>query len=315
MSHNYALELKELFPDQLPGVQFVHCKTFDCHISVENCQKRHLSREPSHFLCRRCPIGSALCKDKLSDSIWLDYRQPDRCPRCHRSIMRVIGVDNKESCLCVSCWNREHEYTTNGMSARGRPLVHFIPPRLWRVGVVVKGELRYYQLKGLDLNEALLRAQWIDDGVTFHCEHPFPTAWSDEHRRWVYVARDVRGQSHVIYSTLHERQEFFSIEPTHPGQQPAEVLQLPSFGNCDYALESFYRRIEDRLGLLKVRLDALVHRRSRSSSVPADPFRRIMPEKTWVALDIICDRCKAYPLEVKRYKTDLQCRCPACDRC
>lgn len=143
----------------LPGKPMFLCGRFAASLLVSRCAsmwtEANGSGAPPERIerCRGCEVGAGHAG--AVDPSYHRLRASGACARCHRSDLRLIGMN-----VCVSCQNREYEWV-KGRNAKGKfPVTH---PEMWRrrvtalVGGVVKVVTREKTTATLELVVEMLR--------------------------------------------------------------------------------------------------------------------------------------------------------------
>jgi hypothetical protein len=280
----------------VPGKRHFSCKKLSAIMSTDECVGRHaraIAGDDRVSACRFCPIGAmhsgktdTLRAAPTSARVRI-IGSPDsdtRCTRCGRSDLRIIHSGGG---LCISCWNRQREWTL-GRNARGTEPKTFVPLQSRRVGIVVDGE-RCYRLVDQTQNDAEPIARCIremPDGLAFHDEHPGVTTWNKQALCFEY--RDRVDPSRVLLELIDGNRLYYVSVKANSLRQ-GEVAAIPSMPTTRMS----------------------VHTAAVWFDLDHDGDG-VAVTSEWRPQAMACSSCCIAQIQARRFAGVVECRCPAC---
>ncbi len=278
----------------VPGKRHFSCKKLSAIMSTDECVGRHaraIAGDDRVSACRFCPIGAThsgkvdplrAASTSAKVSIIGCSDSSTRCTRCGRSDLRIIHSGGG---LCISCWNRQREWTLC-RNARGTEPKTFVPLHSRRVGIVVDGE-RCYRLVAQTQNDAEPLARCIREmpgGLAFHDEQPGIATWNKLTLSFEY--RDRVEPSNVLLELIDDNRLYY-VSVKANSLRRGEVAATPSMSTV---------RMSARTAAVWFEMDE----------------DGVAVTTEWRPQAMICSSCCIAQIQARRFAGFVECRCPAC---
>lgn len=214
-------------------------------------------------------------------------RHPDQGTRCTRGCRSNLRLIHASGDICVSCWNRQREWTL-GRNARGTEPKTFVPLQSRRVGIVVDGE-RCYRLVVQTQNDAEPLARCIremPEGIAFHDEPPGVATWNKQALCFEY--RDRVDPSRVLLELKDgNRLHFVSVKANSLRQgEVAAIPRMPTVRMSVHTAAVWFDLDQDGDG--------------------------VAVTSEWRPQAMACSSCCIAQIQARRFSGVVECRCPAC---
>lgn len=214
--------------DILPGHKHFDCLALRATLSTQACADRW-NAASRNSVCSSCAIGRLHHQDNNPRAKpRLRKETLNVCLRCGRSDLRVI----QSSCICVSCYNREKEWS-KGSNAKGKPPAEFEP--LHDVEIPIEhdsGKVEQRLLQARHEAEALGRVLMdLPAGARLTAQPPVKSAWNVGSGAFERVCECCGTAGLMMERSKGQRLELHarccSGEPEGEGWRMAEVRRQP----------------------------------------------------------------------------------------